>query len=237
LQKKKTRLGILVTAGILSILTGVYCINDQQQIFRTTFRVSAYFKDVAGLQVGNNVRYSGINVGFVENIQMVSDSTVKVDLSINESSRKFIKKNAKAFIGTDGLIGNTILIITPGAGEKIIENNDPIATTTPVSIDDILKKLKTTGDNAVNISNNLAVLMNNLKEGKGTVGKLFMDPVFAKNVGKTVVTINTGAGGFKKNMEAAKHSFLLRNFFEDKKTRKEKRVQRRKERREARKKN
>lgn len=109
-------------------------------------------------------------------------------------------------------------VIRPGTkNEKVIGNNDYIATVMPVSIDDILVKLKVTGDNAASITDDLAVLMDNIREGKGTIGKLFMDPVFAANIDKTVVNLKQGAGGFSKNMEAAKHSFLLRTFFKDKK--------------------
>ena len=86
--------------------------------------------------------------------------------------------------------------------------------------------------------------MENVKEGKGTVGKLLMDPAFANTLDKTVVNLKEGSGGFKNNMEAAKHSFLLKGFFKnkdkknvkepEKKTWKEKRAER-KERREDRK--
>jgi phospholipid/cholesterol/gamma-HCH transport system substrate-binding protein len=230
---KKTGTGFVVTILILSVMGGLYYVSRKQQLFNTTFKISVLFKDVMGLQVGNNVRLSGINVGVVEDIQIASDSTVRVDLIIEENSRKFIKKNAKAVIGSDGLIGNTILNIIPGPpGEGIIQDNDYLVTKDPVSIDKILLKLKTTGENAVNISDNLAELMSHVKEGKGTMGKLLMDPLFAKNVDKTVVNLKEGTGGFKNNMEAAKHSFFLKGFFKDKKTRKEKREERREKRRE-----
>ena len=216
----KISLGVFVTVTMSLFLVAIYYIGKKQQLFNSTFQISGVFKDVKGLQVGNNVRFAGINVGVVENIEIASDSTVKVDLTLNESVKKFIKKDATAIIGSDGLMGSTLLIIRPGTkNEKVIGNNDYIATVMPVSIDDILVKLKVTGDNAANITDDLAVLMDNIREGKGTIGKLFMDPVFAANIDKTVVNLKQGAGGFSQNMEAAKHSFLLRTFFKDKKRR------------------
>lgn len=228
-ERPKMRLGVFATAGILLLTVAIYSVGNKQSFFKTTFHISALFKDVAGLQIGNNVRFSGINIGIVDNIQIVSDSSVKVDLLINEASHKFIKKNAKAIIGTDGLMGNTILTILPGAsGAKPVENNDYIATAHPVRIDDILAKLKTTSSNAANISDNLAILISNIREGKGTVGKLFMDSAFADNLDKTVVNLNQGASGFKNNMKAAKQSFFLRSFFKDKKSGKKRREERKK---------
>ena len=66
----KIRLGIFVSLGIVVFILGIYFIGERQQLFRSTFRLSGVFKDVAGLQAGNNVRLSGINVGTVENISI-----------------------------------------------------------------------------------------------------------------------------------------------------------------------
>src|SRR4051812_16124298 len=89
------KLGIFVSISILLFITAIYFIGQRQQLFSSTFKASGIFKDISGLQVGNNVRFSGINVGIVEEIQQITDSTVRVDMLIEERSRKFIKKNAK----------------------------------------------------------------------------------------------------------------------------------------------
>lgn len=219
----KIRLGIFVTVGLALFIIGVYFIGDKQQLFNETFQISGIFKDVSGLQVGNNVRFSGITIGVVENIEIVSDTAVKVDFSIDDKTRKFIKKDAKITIGSDGLMGNKVAIIIPGSqSKKEVQNNDFLITSVPVSIDDIMVNLKVTTGNAATITEDLSVLMANLSSGKGTIGKLFMDTVFAKNLDQTLVNIKQGAGGFKKNMDAASKNVLLRGFFKKKKKDKEK---------------
>lgn len=219
----KIRLGIFVSIGIALFIIGVYFIGDKQQLFNETFRVSGIFKDVSGLQVGNNVRFSGITIGVVENIEIVSDSSVKVDFNIDNNTRKFIKKDAKITIGSDGLMGNKVAIIIPGTqSNKQVENNDFLITSIPVSIDEIMVNLKVTTGNAATITEDLSVLMASLSSGKGTIGKLFMDTVFAKNIDQTLVNIKQGTGGFKQNMDAASNNVLLRGFFKKKKKEKEK---------------
>lgn len=213
----KIRLGIFVTISITLFIGGLYFIGQKQQLFNNTFRVSGIFKDISGLQVGNNVRFSGINVGIIENIEQITDTTVRVDMLIEENTRKFIKKNAKAIIGSDGLMGNKIVIILPGTHDKpVVSDNDYIETSRPVSMDDILLKIKVTSDNAANITDDLSVIIENIKEGRGTVGKLFMDTTFAENLDATLINVRQGAGGFKKNMDAASHNILLRGFFKKK---------------------
>jgi phospholipid/cholesterol/gamma-HCH transport system substrate-binding protein len=216
--ENKIRLGIFVSIGLTLFITGIYFIGKKQQLFSSTFLISSVFKDISGLQVGNNVRFSGINVGIIEYIEQITDSTVKVDMLIDERSRKFIKKNARAVIGTDGLMGSKILIIVPGTGSKqVIANNDTLGATHPVSIDDILLKIKVSSDNAAKITDGLAAIIGNIREGKGTVGKLFMDSVLAENLDEAIVNIKQGAGGFRQNMDAAGKNILLKGFLKKKK--------------------
>ncbi len=217
------RLGIFVSASILLFIAGIYFIGQKQQLFNKTFHVSGIFKDINGLQVGNNVHFAGINVGIIEDIQQVTDTTVRVNMMIDEKSKKFMKKNAKAIIGSDGLMGNKIVVIIPGAmGKQEIADNDVLETIQPVSIDDILVKVKIVADNAASITGNLSGIMENIYEGKGTIGKLFMDSTFAKTVDQALVNIKQGAGGFKQNMDAASHNFLLKGYLKKKKNESEK---------------
>jgi phospholipid/cholesterol/gamma-HCH transport system substrate-binding protein len=213
----KVKLGIFVSASVVLLVVGIYFIGKRQQLFNNTFTVSGVFKDINGLEVGNNVRFAGINVGVVENIEQVTDSTVKVDMVIREETRKFMKKNAKAIIGSDGLMGNQIVTIIPGVpGQKTVADNDIIATAKTVSMDDILGKIKVTTDNAAIITENLAVVIGSIRNGKGTIGRLLMDSVMAEEVNAAMINIKQGAGGFKQNMNAASHNFLLRGYFKKK---------------------
>jgi len=194
----KIKLGIFVSLGIAVFISGVYFIGERQQLFRSTFRVSAVFKDVAGLQAGNNVRFSGINVGTVENISVVSDTSVRVEIEIEERTRKFIKKDAVASIGSEGLMGNKVLTITPGTGGKMeIEDNDTVGTVPPISLDDILMSLKSTIDNASNITSNVSKIAGNIQSGQGTIGRLLMDRSMAQNLDSSIVNLKQSSEGLR----------------------------------------
>jgi phospholipid/cholesterol/gamma-HCH transport system substrate-binding protein len=214
----KIRLGIFVTVSTALFIAGIYFIGKRRQLFSDTFHISGIFKNVDGLQIGNNVHFSGINVGIVEDINQITDSTVKVDMSINMDTKKYIKKNAKALIGSDGLMGNKIVQIIPGpACNQELSDNDFIKTVQSVSVDEILEKIKVTADNGAIITNDLAIIMENIKNGKGTMGKLFMDSTLAKIFDDAMINIKQGAGGFKRNMDAAGHNVLLRGYIKNKK--------------------
>lgn len=213
-----TKLGLFVVISIALLIVAIYFIGKKQQLFGKTYSVNSVFKDISGLQVGNNVRYSGINVGIVNDIAQTTDSTVKVEMLINENTRKYIRKNAKAIIGSDGLMGNKIVVITPGTPDNAnLSDGDYIQTVQAVNMDDILSQIKVTSDNTAEITTDLAIIVKNISDGKGTIGKLFMDTVFADNIDQTLINIKQGAGGFEKNMNAASKSIFLRGFFKKKK--------------------
>jgi phospholipid/cholesterol/gamma-HCH transport system substrate-binding protein len=207
------KLGAFISLGAAVLILGVYFIGEKQQIFRRTFRVSGVFKDVAGLQEGNNVRLSGINVGTVDNIRIVSDSSVKVEILIGEGTRQFIKKDAVASIGSEGLMGNKVLVITPGSGgQQEIENNDSIGTVQPINLDDLFTSLKTTIDNTNDITGDLAGITGNIQAGKGTIGRLLMNQSAARMFDSVLVNLKEGSSDFRKLTEKAKKSWLLWGF-------------------------
>lgn len=200
----KIKLGIFVTLGIAIFAAGIYFIGETRKLFSTTFRVSALFIDVNGLQVGNNVRFAGINVGSIEGIQIISDSAVKVDMVIDENTRKFIKKDSKAIIGSEGMMGNKLMVISPGsASAASIEHNDRLGTTIPVSFDEMIGTLKVTGDNAALITGDLAAILDDVRAGKGTAGKILYDKSFAKNLDNILVNLDEGTAGLKNTFNPA----------------------------------
>jgi phospholipid/cholesterol/gamma-HCH transport system substrate-binding protein len=207
------KLGVFISLGVAVLILGIYFIGEKQQIFKRTFRVSGVFRDVAGLQEGNNVRFSGINVGTVDNIRIASDSSVRVEILIGEGTRQFIKKDAVASIGSEGLMGNKILVITPGTGGQAeIENNDSVGTVQPINLDDLFTSLKTTIDNTNDITNDLARITGNIQAGKGTIGRLLMSQTVAQKFDSILVNLKDGSSDFKKLTEKAKKSWLLWGF-------------------------
>jgi phospholipid/cholesterol/gamma-HCH transport system substrate-binding protein len=211
------RLGVFVVLGGLFFIIGIYYIGKKQRLFSDVFKVHGIFNNVSGLQIGNNVRFSGINVGTVDNIIIINDTSVMVDMVIDSHTRKFIKQDAKAFIGSEGLMGNKIINITHGSPSlPAIENNGVVSTGKPLDTDEIFNSLKRTADNAERITGDLASIMNNISRGKGTVGRLFMDSTLANTLNQTVVNLKRGTKGFEENMDAAKSSFLLRGIFKRK---------------------
>ena len=216
-KKHTLKLGLFVAVGTVLFIIAIYMLGKQKNLFGTTFTVSCGVKDVSGLMIGNNVRFSGINVGTVDDIVIMSDTLVRIDMVIQNDVRKFIKKDSKAVIGTEGLMGNKLVSILPGSpGSPTIENGDVIASAKPIDINEIMTSLQKTGDNIEHITTDLATVMHKVSHGEGTVGKILTDSAFAETIHQSLVNIERGTAGFSENMEALKGNFLLRGYYKKK---------------------
>lgn len=188
--KNTVRLGIFVTVAIALFTASVYYIGNRQNLFGAKYRISCYFNNVGGLQVGNNVRYAGINVGSVADIIFVNDSTLQVDMQLNDKVRNIIKKDATASIGSDGLVGNVIVNIGPGSGNMPpAENGDFIASFSRAGTDDILKTLGNTNETFAILALNLLEITEKLNSGQGTLPLLIRDSIMGAQVAQSLYNL------------------------------------------------
>lgn len=181
------RLGIFVIIGTALLLLAAYLIGNRQNMFGKTFDISATFKNANGLQHGNNVRFSGINVGTVNGIQMVNDTTIRVNMIIKDEMRNHIKKDAIATIGSDGLVGSMLINIVPGAGNtKLIQPGDALQSYSKVATQDMMNTLNTTNENAALLTADLLKVSQALTKGNGTLGSLLNDSIMANDLKQTL---------------------------------------------------
>lgn len=216
-QKFKIWLGLFIAGGIVLFVLAIFIIGRQKNLFNPVFKLSSTFYNVSGLQVGNNIRFSGVNIGTVDKISIINDTTVKVDMLIKKEVKKFIKTDCGVAIGSEGLIGDRLLIITQGTSDApVVKEGQLLASTEPIETDAIMASLNITAANAAIITNQLAEIMTNINQGKGTLGRLIQDKTIAENINQTIVNLKKSSKGLDDNMEAAKHNFLLKGYFNKK---------------------
>lgn len=224
--KFKARLGLFIAGGLGLFIIAIFIIGKQKNLFNPVYKLTTTFYNVSGLQVGCTIRFSGINVGTVDNITIINDSTVKVDLLIKKDIQRFIKSDSEAGIGTSGIIGDRVLIITQGSTDSpLAKDGQYIKSKEPTETDAIMKSLQVTADNAAIISNQLAEIMIKINRGKGTLGRLIKDTTIAANISQTIVNLKQSSKGLDENMKAAKENFLFKGYFK----RKEKAAEKKKE--------
>jgi phospholipid/cholesterol/gamma-HCH transport system substrate-binding protein len=191
------KLGMFVIIGLLLFAFTIYFVGKQKNFFGSTIHLKTQFKTVSGLQVGNNVRFSGINIGTVDEIVLVSDSSVMVVLLIQKEMQQFIKTDATASIGSDGLMGDKVLTIVPGTGNKSpVKDFDMIVSKSPIEMSDVMNRLMASVDNAGVITAQLAQFSYKMNNGNGALSKLISDEKFSNSIQNTLTNLQTSSNEF-----------------------------------------
>jgi phospholipid/cholesterol/gamma-HCH transport system substrate-binding protein len=224
------RLGLFITAGFVLFILAIFLIGRQKHLFDPVIELKANFKNVSGLQVGNNIRFSGINVGTVDNINIINDSTIQVDMIVKKSVQQFIKTDCKATIGSEGIIGSRILVITQGsAAARFVRTGSFLNSIEPIETDAIISSLSVTAENLQIISGQMAEIMYKINNGNGTLARLIEDSTISENINQMIINLKQGTKGLDENMKAAKSNFLLRGYFKKKEKEKEEKAKAEKE--------
>ncbi len=203
----KARLGVFITIGLAIFVIVIFIIGKQQNLFNPVFKLTTEFYNVSGLKVGNSIRFSGIDVGVVDNIKIINDSTVQVDLLVRKNVQQFIKADSYASIGSEGIIGDRIITITQGSNDAVMaEDGQQILSEEPVETDAIIKSLKSSAESAEVITLQLAEIMIDINNGEGMLGRLIRDSVIAENVSLTIENFKKSSEGLDQTIEVTKEN-------------------------------
>lgn len=204
---QQVRLGAFVLGGVCLFLIAVFFIGSENNIFSRTIDVSAVFKNVEGLKEGDNVWLSGVKIGTVSDVRIVSEGSVVVRLALRHDQDKFVQTDAVALIGTDGLVGNKIVIIRPGKSTASISAEDTINTVSPTDTQDLMNLARDVGENTRTITDDLRAIADRINHGKGIVGELLNDGAIAQEMRDAIIHLRT-TGDNAAKASAELHSLI-----------------------------
>jgi phospholipid/cholesterol/gamma-HCH transport system substrate-binding protein len=103
--------------------------------------LNAYFQNIDGLTEGNDVKLSGIKIGYIESFSLEKDTYFAlVKLKIDKKVE--IPSDSRAIVSTNGLLGGKYVRINPGAADDNLKDEDKIKfTQSALNIEDLIAKL------------------------------------------------------------------------------------------------
>jgi len=196
--KQNIKLGAFIIGGIVIFFAAILYLGSQKSYFNKTFTVSSVFKNVEGLKEGDNVWLSGVKIGMVKKVQIISEGRVLVNLDLKEKQNEFIKKDATASVGSDGLIGNKIVVIRPGVSEIMIENGDTINSFSPADTQELINLAKEVGVNTKAITDDLKIITAKINKGEGLLGELLNDGPVSNDLRQTIQSLKSAGNNTNK---------------------------------------
>ncbi|MFC1576664.1 MlaD family protein [Candidatus Omnitrophota bacterium] len=166
------KVGIFITVGILILFVMIFSIGDVYLV-KKGYHVKVLFNFVSGIKESAPVRLSGVDVGQIDKIELFFDpeeqkTKVRIFAWVRDDKIR-IERDSEALINTLGLLGEKYLEIFPGKKtDDILKNDDEIVGRDPVPTELLAYKLD-------NLANSVTTVVDRLKDGEGTIGKLLVD--------------------------------------------------------------
>jgi phospholipid/cholesterol/gamma-HCH transport system substrate-binding protein len=229
-MSRTARLGAFILVTLAVLVSGVLIIGSKQYLFTSTYQLKAQFDDVAGLAAGGDVRVGGVHCGIVRSIELPHKPGEKITVAMDlvKSSREIIKQDSQVSIETEGMLGSQYIAISFGSvGKADVRSGDILASRPPLKMADLLAKADGILDSSQQAIENttlatahLGSISGKIDSGQGTVGALVNDRRLYDHLDQTTAALQgtmeqakEGVTGFKENMEALKHNFFLRGYF------------------------
>jgi phospholipid/cholesterol/gamma-HCH transport system substrate-binding protein len=167
----EVKVGIFVFVALIIMFIIVFSISDFY-VFGKAYRIDVEFSFANGMAESAPVRLAGVDVGTVDKIDVFYDEEAKktkVILHVRIIKPVKIEKNAVARINTLGLLGEKYLEITPGtATAGFLTDGATLRGDDPILVEALTKDMKYLVDSVTEV-------VDRLKRGEGTVGKLLVE--------------------------------------------------------------
>lgn len=187
------KLGIFVMAGLLLLILALYMIGRNSNLFGRNFLLRARVENAQGLTAGNNIRYSGIQVGTVKKISIINDTVIEITMLIDEKMKAYIHKNDIISIGTEGLVGNKLVNITPAKDNSpLISDGDILPAKHVAGTDEMLATLDKTNQNLVIISEDIKQTVQRINNSRA-IWKILDEPTLPENLKTSMSNIKNAS--------------------------------------------
>jgi phospholipid/cholesterol/gamma-HCH transport system substrate-binding protein len=195
------RVGLFVLVGLFILAVAIFYITGAG-ILGPKYRLYTYLPEVEGVTAGAPVRLDGVSIGNVEKIALnpkPADRTqsIQLVLRIDKKFSSDVRTDSTASLVTEGLLGDRYVTIKRGLTGDALKANSTIPGAPAVAMTEMVERGTDLLDTLNSVSGDLRGIIDQVQQGKGTVGKLIKDPALYDNVNATVSRLNTMVGSIQ----------------------------------------
>ncbi|WP_165073443.1 MlaD family protein [Paludisphaera rhizosphaerae] len=210
---------VLAVAGF-----GLFQVAHRRWQVQPTFHVRAQFDSVVGVEPGHRVRFQGIDAGLVEKVVPPArpGDPVELVLRIDENLHRLVREDTTARIALEGMIGARVVDLKPGlpdappAAEGSLIRSEPPADLADLmaKAGESLRRFDATAEQARQGLEHLAALSAEVREGKGSLGKLIKDDAVYNDLIALTHKGEKAVADLDENMLAVKQTWPISRYFD-----------------------
>jgi phospholipid/cholesterol/gamma-HCH transport system substrate-binding protein len=192
------KIGVMAVAALGLTAMLVIAVGGASGFAWERYEIKTNFANVQGLKAGAIVRIAGVEVGKVTKVELAG-AGVEVRLSIKEENQSRVTTDSFASIGAMSLLGEPLIDVSASTTGTPLKDGDTIKSKRPASqLSDVAE---TANEGIVQAT----ALLKDIREGKGSVGKLFTEDklyrdlnAFVESANEVTASINKGKGTLGK---------------------------------------
>jgi phospholipid/cholesterol/gamma-HCH transport system substrate-binding protein len=177
------RVGLFVLVGLSVLAAGIFYVTGAGTI-GPKYRLITYLPEVSGLANGAPVRLDGVEVGNVESIRLAPrvagkirerNRNIEVVMRVGKHYENDILTDSAASLVTEGLLGNRYVNISLGITGVPLKDGQEVPGSEEKAMKEVVERSADMLGNLQALSENVQELINGVKAGKGSLGKLLTD--------------------------------------------------------------
>ena len=184
LRWSELRVGITVIVALVTLAVLVFLMRGTTGFFTSRLTLITYFDNAEGIRQGQTVALQGVPIGNVKRVRVVSDpqhaeQPIEVIMRVNKDFQPYVRKDAKATILTQGVLGEAFVDISNiGAKGPPVHEGDVLLSTNEPGLQDVVRSSQSTLQNLQVLVRRVDGIVAEIEGGKGSLGKFINDPVF-----------------------------------------------------------
>ena len=173
------KIGLLSVVALVIASFLIFMVSGSGGLFWQRYSIKTVFSNIAGLKVGAPVRIAGVEVGSVTQLDFVGDK-VEVTLEVSKEQQPRITGKSVAALGSVSLLGEGAVDITPESGGTPIPEWGYVRNSGTTGL------LSSVAEEATKGIEETTALLKDIREGKGTLGKLVTDDALYRELNSFV---------------------------------------------------
>lgn len=153
-NKMKFTVGIFVLSLLFSIILFLYLLLKEKGSFEERYSYYFHTYSAASFYIGMPLKFSGFNIGTIDDIELQNDGSVNMTFSVNEKNRKWISKESVLLLRKP-LIGAPHIELFTALDNPILPINSRLTLIMSDDIDDMISKLEPAIDRVIHIIDNV----------------------------------------------------------------------------------
>lgn len=172
------KVGVVILVALLILAVAIIKLGQAGNLFAKRYRLVAFVANASGLRVGGPVMVAGQLAGSVKDIQFLppdNDTTrnLKLVVEVDRSLSEQVRKDSRAKIKTQGLLGDKVFDISVGTPRfPALKDGDTILIAASVDYDAVVAQASTAIGQVVDLTNDLKKVTGGISRGEGTLGQL-----------------------------------------------------------------